>query len=243
MTTLMTPTTAAYDAIFAAERAVVYPAVDAFEIEAGFALDRAKLEGAARVLACPLKAHAPNWQHGRVLYAAARRALRGQEQHATLVDIGTAKGFSALCLLWAARDSGVDAEVWSCDVLDPAARVRRNTVAEVGGLKTLFETVAPWPESGAIQFVRATGIELLQRIAQLNQRVSVAFVDGKHSEAAVTAEATVLARLQRPGDLVLFDDAQIEGVRAAIERARADYDVAMLDVLPGRRYAIGRRRG
>src|SRR3989304_7206134 len=75
------------------------PPVEAYE--AAFALERTRLEAAARVLACPIKAGPPNWQHGRVLYALTRRYRLTAEGPLYCLDIGTAKGFSALCLLWA----------------------------------------------------------------------------------------------------------------------------------------------
>jgi len=47
----MLPTRAEYDQAFALEQGAAYPAVDAFERACGYALDRGRLEEAARVLA------------------------------------------------------------------------------------------------------------------------------------------------------------------------------------------------
>lgn len=228
---------AAYQAAFEAEQRQDYPAVEAFETRMGYALDRTRLETAARVLACPLKKHLPNWQHGRVLYAATRKRLLPFSE-VTLLDIGTAKGFSALCLLWALQDAGCQGRVWSVDVLDPDARVARNTVAEVDGFKTLAEMLAPWPESKAIHFSMSTGAHWL---VGHPERVHVAFVDGKHSYQVVSWEAVLLAERQRSGDLAIFDDVQIPGVAQALAELHS-YDFEYVDVLPMRRYAIGRRK-
>lgn len=233
------PTREAYQAAFDAARTEVYPAVDVFECRMGYALDRARLEGAARVLACPLKAHAPHWQHGRVIYAAARRRLEAHpSEFVSLLDIGTAKGFSALGLQWALEDSGAFGKVTSVDVIDPLSKVSRNTVAEVDGLLTLAETLAPWPEADAIQFVKSTGIEWLS--AQ-SRRIHVAFVDGKHTGDVVRQEGKLLARVQEPGDLALFDDVQIPGVSVAVASLGEWYRIEYLEAGP-RQYAIGWRR-
>lgn len=239
----MTATAADYQRIFDLERANTYPVVDAFEDVRGFHVERDKLEAAARVLACPLKPNAPNWQHGRVLYAALREYLSTHTDRLTAVDIGTAKGFSALCLTWAAIDAGVPHTVWSCDVLDPAEPVRRNTVAEVDGLQPLAMILAPWPETAAIQFVHATGVDLLKRLQKSGQRVGFAFIDGKHSFAAVSDEIRLLAALQQPGDVVMFDDAHMSDVRRAISGALDDYAIGFVVLGPGRAYALGVRRG
>jgi hypothetical protein len=236
-----------YAAAFHQERLVEYRVIDAIEQRCGYALDRQRIEGAARVLACPVKKSPPNWQHGRVLYALARRRLFDlPDDVLVMLDIGTAKGFSALCMRWAIDDTA-DTEgsvtiyrgwVFSVDVLDPKESVSRNTVAEVDGLKTLGEILAPWPEAQSITFLKSTGQKWLQ---EHPERVHVAFVDGKHSYEAVSWEGALLAERQQSGDLAMFDDVQMDGVAKAVKELRA-YDIEYVDVLRNRRYAIGVRK-
>lgn len=235
MSATLTPSVEAYAVAFERERLQQYPMVDAFERRNGYAIDSGRILSAARVLACPLKANAPNWQHGRVLYAAARNGIPCVDR-VNMIDVGTAKGFSALCLRWALDDAGVNGTVTSLDVIDPESRERRNTVAEVDGLKTLAEILAPWPEAKRINFVKATGQKWLQ---EHTERVHVAFIDGKHSYQAVSWEAALLAERQQSGDLVMFDDAQIDGVAKALKELRS-YELEYLQALPNRKYAIGR---
>ncbi len=243
----MTPTAADYAAAFDLERQQAYPVVDAFEAELGFAIERSRLEGAARVLACPVKKNPPNWQHGRVLYAAAREyvaginhdALRSLGLSLQVLDIGTAKGFSALCLLWACRDAGVFCTVTSVDVIDPDGRVARNTVTEVDGLLTLKETLSPWPESDDIQFLESTGVNYLQSTAH---QTHIAFIDGKHTGVVVKQEGRLLAGRQKTGDLAIFDDMHLPDIAAAVNGLSDVYELRRLDILPTRGYAIGRRR-
>jgi predicted O-methyltransferase YrrM len=224
------PPAAEYARLFALECQQDYPQISAFEERTGYAVDRVALERAARVLACPVKAHPPNWQHGRVLYALARKRLAELKpgERPTLLDIGTAKGFSALCLLWALEQSGVKGRIASVDILDPKARVRRNTVAECDGFVTLAETLAPWPEAAFIDFEKATGIEWLQR--EKGVRLPVVFVDGKHKYDNVRREATLIARLQKPGDVILFDDCQIEQVALAVRQMVSWYRLETIPV-------------
>lgn len=232
--------TKAYELAFETERAVAYPMVDAFEARMGFAINRDKLEGAAKTLACPLKANPPNWQHGRVLYAASRHYYRTipDSTSVMLLDIGTAKGFSALCLKWAAMDAMRTSHVVSVDVVSPDERVFRNSIAEHSGPMTVREFVAQWPESESIDFLHSAGAEWLKHYSG---RVHVAFVDGKHSYHAVKREGELLTMCQQPGDLVIFDDVQVPAVWAAITELPA-YQVEYLEVLPHRKYAIARRK-
>lgn len=237
-----------YDRAFEKERARVYPPVDAFEREQGYALDRAKMEEAARVLACPVKPNPPCWQHGRILYAVVRKYLEGRPTagHPSLLpryrflDIGTAKGFSALVMLWAAQDSGVPrVRISSVDVLDPAVPSLRNSVADIGsnGL-TLAEYLAPWPEAQQVGFWGMTAVDWLSRHPD---RIHLAFVDGKHSTEAVAEEARLLSERQKPGDVILFDDLQMTPVRKGVGRL-AGYDMRMIHAAPERAYMLAVKR-
>jgi predicted O-methyltransferase YrrM len=228
-----------YWQVFKAEKEQAYPVVDAFEQRMGYAVNAQRLLDAARVLACPVKKNPPNWQHGRIIYAAARNYLQGHID-VSILDIGTAKGFSALCLLWALRDADILGSVTSVDVLDPAARVSRNTVAEVDGLKTLAEILAPWPESQSITFKKRTGGD---ELSDGRSRIHICFIDGKHDEKTVALEGYLLSQRQMVGDLAIFDDVHVEGVWQAVKTLKPKYELERINLLHNRAYAIGVRRG
>jgi predicted O-methyltransferase YrrM len=237
----VTFTREAYESAFTEESRRVYPAVDALERATGFALEPERLLSAAKVLACPVKKNPPNWQHGRVLYAVTRRYLADRTDSGPVrtLDIGTAKGFSALCVRFACEDAGVEAQSVSLDVIPPEAVIRRNTVAEVDGLKTLPEILQPWLEAERITFEESTGIEWLLKHSQ---RVHVAFVDGKHSGDVVYREGLLLSARQESGDVVVFDDVHIPDVSQAVDSLAGLYDIERLQILSNRAYAIARRK-
>lgn len=136
-------TVAQYNGIFAKERRSSYPIIDRYESSFGFAIDRDKLESMARTLACPLKVNPPNWQHGRVIYTTLRNYLRAANLtgYHPILDIGTAKGFSACVMSHAIADAQSGCGVVSVDVVSPNDKIRRNSVAELDGLKTIDEFV------------------------------------------------------------------------------------------------------
>lgn len=239
----MTATALDYQCIFDLERTHQYPLIDKFEERMGYAIDRAKLEQAARVLACPVKRNPPNWQHGRVLYASARRYIDDAAVVGELafLDIGTAKGFSALCLRWAQIEARAAtlANVVSVDVIDPMGRVPRNTIADVDGPKTLAETLAPWPEAQSIRFVQSTGIAWLEAHPD---RLHVVFVDGKHTADAVATEAALIRARQVAGDLCIFDDVHLPEIAKVVNGLASYYTLERIDVLPTRAYMVGVRR-
>lgn len=229
-----------YHNAFEAELQNHYRAIDCYEMRQGFAVNHARLLQAARVLACPIKDHEmPLWQHGRVLYSTLRRYLTDYADGLVYcVDVGTAKGFSALCMLWAINDSAHKGEVWSVDVLDPLARVARNTVAEVDGLKTLAELLVSWPEASMIKFKHQSSMEFFH---DWGRRTHFAFLDGKHSYLTVKAELYALRKIQLTGDLVVCDDYQIPQVAAAVGEMKRDYEFEIIAASEKRKYAIGTR--
>lgn len=236
----VTATVEQYHAAFALELRQLYPVVDGLEDSVGYKIDAEWLSSAARVLACPVKVSPPNWQHGRVLYSLLRAYCASWRSGAPVgvLDVGTAKGFSALCMARALEDAGQPGTITSVDVLDPQARVRRNTVVEVDSLRTLYEIVAPWPEARRVRFVCAKGENWLMMNPE---RVHFAFVDGKHTHDAVSRELGYLSRSQERGDVIVCDDLQVPGVAKAVGELRG-YDRRDLFPLAARGYAILEKR-
>lgn len=237
----MGPTREDYQRIFEEECARRYPQLDEFERDLGYAVERERLEHAARTLACPFKVNPPNWQHGRVIYALIRR-LAAAGARGNFLDVGTAKGFSAVLASWAIEDSGMQGRVvHSVDVMDPAERVSRNSVLELDGLKTIEEFtrghVAP---SVDVRFYGGGSDTLLSKLMSANERLCFAFIDGKHRTHEVRMEAARVREMQDRGAIMLFDDVQLGQVRAAVEQV-SGYSMRYLTVNAKRVYAIGTR--
>jgi predicted O-methyltransferase YrrM len=237
------PTKKQYDEVFELERLNVYPAMDDYEKRAGFSIGRAWLENAARVLACPVKVNPPNWQHGRLIYAALRKRVEGMVGRVVCLDIGTAKGFSALVMCHALHHAPSIGVVVSVDVVDPEARLMRNTVAEIDGPKTVAETLdAVAMMRGEIRLIKSSGVDylLLDYLRATDERIHFAFVDGKHSYESVSQEWRLLQTRQHIGDVAVFDDIQIEGVGRAVSEI-AGYQIEQVLLKPGRAYAVATR--
>jgi len=236
-------TIARYNQIFEKERRSSYPIVDAYERMHGYAIERDKLESMARTLACPIKVNPPNWQHGRIIYSTLRYFLTKQsfDQRMVLLDIGTAKGFSACVMSHAVADAKADCSIVSVDAIDPNSRIHRNSAAELDGLKTIDEFVKGHNHpSVPMSFYGRGSTPWLNFALSGNLRVPFAFVDGKHTYDQVCYEGAALSQLQRPGDVVIFDDCQIEPVGRAVRELRT-YATNYVDIGP-RIYAISVRR-
>lgn len=225
-----------FEAAFERARKIEYPELDRFEALAGYKVDRDRLEAAARVLQCPIKANAPNWQHGRVLYTLARQYISWAPAPTTFLDIGTAKGFSACVLSWAIADAGVcDHRIVSVDVVDPEAFVVRNSIVECEKVMSVHQFVAPFiaPDVQVTFLGKGAAHWLIKTPADVH--VGFAFVDGKHTFQAVTFEALNIAKRQRKGDVIVFDDTQIADVHEATLQLHRTYRRDSLFLSKGRR--------
>jgi hypothetical protein len=230
------PTREQYEAAFEAERRNEYPVIDEFERRMGFAVDRERLEAAARVLACPVKRNPPNWQHGRVVYALARKKLHSTRGNPTYLDIGTAKGFSAVCMAWASMDEGPGAFITSVDVIEPESTEPRNSIMDGNIRFGLCDYLDPFRDGYPIDFM-AIGDAEWERFKAGTDRIHFAFIDGSHTYEGVKADIAVVAPRQRSGDIILFDDVNKEQINRAV-REMAGYDLEYIKVLPQRAYAI-----
>jgi predicted O-methyltransferase YrrM len=235
------PTREDYAAIFERECANVYPVLDALEIELGHAIERERLEDVARTMACPLKVNPPNWQHGRVIYALIRKLIAAGVA-GNFLDIGTAKGFSAVVAAWAIEDAGAEGRrLHSVDVMNPNSRERRNSVLELDGFKTIEEYTGRYlPTSVDVRFYGGGSLPLLDTLLLERESLAFAFVDGKHSTDAVRREVEVIRKLQSPGAVVMFDDVQIPAVAAAIV-GLSGYRASCIQACATRVYAIATR--
>lgn len=226
----MSPTAHDYEAAFARECCFEYPYMEIWEEEVGYAIDRGRLEMMARVCACPIKRNPPNWQHGRAVYALARKRIetlpapQPSRLH-TFLDVGTAKGFSALCLLWAIHDANrPDISVVTVDVIDPGSTAPRNSIRDLDGPCDLMGYMGPFmPQLDGMMMAAlcSTGVDFLQQMVERREPIPFAFVDGKHSEDQVAIEARLLSQVQERGDMILFDDLQMIPVRRAVGRVEA----------------------
>jgi hypothetical protein len=238
-----------FEAIFYKERLAEYPEIDAYERRHVNIIDRSRLEAAAKILACPHKVNPPCWQHGRLIYSTLSSYLAtrmNETDKITCVDIGTAKGFSALMMQYAIMDADAlkKATVFSCDVIDPSAAVRRNTILEPteGRFLNLYETVTDnFREAGYIKFLQCTG-EMMIEMLMADRRINFAFVDGKHDFDTVANETLRISKKSIAGDVVIWDDVQIPGVHKAINRFKDLYYLEFIGARAHRKYCIGIRK-
>lgn len=220
--------------------------IDRLEQRCGFAVDRAWLDDLALHTQVVLKESRINYQHGRLLYTLLRRrAATAGARSLTILETGTARGFSSLCMARALADAGRFGTILTLDILPHDIAMYWNCIDDHEGPKTRRELLRPWAElCGSIVWMQVdtrTGLHSLGL-----PPIGFAFLDAVHTFDDVMHEYAAVRPRQGPGDIIVFDDvtpALFPGVVAAVAAIEREglYAIERIVVDEQRGYAIAIR--
>lgn len=236
-----------YRRLFESTRDKAFPQVDAIEERLGFSLDKAWLDELALHTQIVKKKSELAYPHGRLLYALLRSYIeKSGTQFVQVLETGTARGFSALCMARAIRDSGATGRIVTLDVLPHLTPQIWNCIDDHDGRKSRAELLRPWEDlTRMILFLQGDTLSLLGKIGI--DRVNFAFLDAQHLRSSVLHEFGTVAARQSAGDVVFFDDvtaASYPGVVEAVAEieGQGEYEVERLTLTAERAYAWATRR-
>lgn len=201
-----------YEALWEKAKSKVYKEIDEYELSTGYAIDKYWYHDLALHTQVVIKGSELCYEHGRVLYSTLRRFLEDRDS-VHIVETGTARGFSALCMAKAIKDSGKTGTIVTHDILPHDTKMYWNCIDDHDGQKSRAELLAPW-DTSMIQFVTGNTKTTLQ-----TQKCDFAFLDGAHTYEDVKAE---YAKLIGP-KVVVFDDytpSQFPGICRAVDEIK-----------------------
>ena len=225
-----------------------YPAIDRYEEACGAAIDGEWFQQLALLTQVAIKRSDICYQHGRLLYATLSRYLRERaHDHLTIVETGTARGFSALCMAKALADAGATGKIVSFDVLPHDAAILWNCIRDAEGPRTRADLLHDYAELIERYLVFHRGDTTIELAKMSFPRVHVAFLDSVHEYDHVMAEFSSIRDHQAAGDILFFDDYTPEAypgvVRAADEICRVHgYSTEIVTANASRRYLIAEKQ-
>ena len=163
-------------------------------------------------------------EHGLLIYKLARGVGRRGGPLVTL-DIGTARGFSALSIARAILDEGTRGHVYSVDVVDHDEprewHIAKQLDDELEGGPPMSRSQI-WKrwfaeESAVVSPITGRSVDVLA--GWPHGSIDLAFLDGSHDYADVKAELALLDSLMAERSAIVMDDYHL-GVTAARVRSR-----------------------
>jgi len=186
-----------------------YKTIDNFEKEKKFFLNKNWLDEIALHTQVVKKKSEINYQHGRLIYAELMHyIINNFVQEVNILETGTARGFSSICMSKAINDSGIRGTIHTIDIISGENKIYWNCIDDHDGPKTRKELLAHWKnELKNIKFYVGPSRFVMERIKL--KRINFAFIDAMHDYQNVKREFNFISKLQLKGDIVILDDFNI----------------------------------
>ena len=218
-----------------------------FENKNGFRVNRRWFKKLTLVTQTCIKKSSLNFNHGRILYSCLSKYLSElrTESPITILETGTARGFSSVCMAKSLIDMKKKGMIITLDCVGHNQEMYWNCISDIDGKKTRAKLLAPWEkELQHILFIQGWTDITLKRLG-IN-RINFAFLDAQHTKEAVMEEFIFVSSRQLKGDVIIFDDVTpllFNGVCEAITEIENSfpYDVEKLFFDKMRGYAIAKK--
>ena len=176
----------------------------------------------------------PNYERGILLYS-----LIAKYKPKNVLEIGTAEGYSTLCMAWAMTDYNINGKIFTIDPKPFDVPVERNVTWEDNpkhdtvmlSRRELWNKFAnkEWIEK--IEVLTGFSGEVLQKNTKL-PKMDMGFIDGSHAYTVVVHDFYAFLEIASENFHLLFDDYvpnENDGVTKAIdEEVAPNFDIALI---------------
>tara|TARA_Y100000996_G_scaffold410530_1_gene393074 strand:- start:111 stop:986 length:876 start_codon:yes stop_codon:yes gene_type:complete len=157
----------------------------------------------------PIKDINPNFERGILLYS-----LVTKYRPKNILEIGTAEGFSALCMAWAMTDCDINGKIFTIDPKPfdlPKKRINtwdENAQNEFVHLSTkeLWTKFAKKEWLKKIQVLSGYSGEILHKLSKQLPNMDMGYIDGHHAYTAVRHDFHAFLKNSSENFILLFDD-------------------------------------
>lgn len=201
-------------------------------------LDRIDSDG--RMLSMVSNKQYPDWIHG-YLISSLIASLEPSAGPFLMLDLGTARGFSALTMGRALQGQGLPGLVISMDFLPHNRQMFWSSPVDINGKISRGQI---WDRMNAPSNIVFLEGPISQSLRRLEVRsINLAFLDSQHSTEQVGFELSYIIARQTKGDLIVLDDfgPEFPGVSAAAKQYLSNYESYVFRQPKGKTVAIFRR--
>jgi len=189
------------------EKEANYENVNKFEKLAGFTIDNSFFHKLAYLTQVTDKKSKISYAHGRLLYSSLRKYFKDNiVKNILILEVGTARGFSSLCMAKALEDSQIDGKIITLDILPLKKKIFWNCKSDLDGKKNRLNLLSEYLNlvKKYIIFIQFDTFSDYEKI--LAGRVNFAFIDGNHEAKNLRLELKLIKEYQEKGDIIFFDD-------------------------------------
>ena len=187
-----------------------------------------------------------NFNHGFLLqYYLSEYVKKNLEKDTqiNILEIGTARGYSSICMSKILHDYGINGKIFSIDILPLNKKIFWNSPSDIDGKKTISELLQKWSDlvSKYIVFLKGYSRVVLKKFHI--KRINFAFIDGSHQFEDVKNEIIYISKRQKKNDVIFFDDynkKDFPGVVKAVEEIKINniYQINLIDLNQDRKYVL-----
>jgi len=195
-----------YLSIFKKAKNEKFEEIDKLEYFCEFSIKKSWLDNLALHTQVVLKKSKINYQHGRILYSKLREYIKKNDiKNINILEVGTARGFSSICMSKAINDSKINGEINTIDIISNDKKIYWNCIDDLESKKTRKELLKKWSrELNNINFLTGPSSFVLKKIKF--DRIHFAYIDGMHNFPNVKNEFEFISNKQKSGDLIILDD-------------------------------------
>ena len=176
----------------------------------------------------------PNYERGILLYS-----LIAKYKPKNVLEIGTAEGYSTLCMAWAMTDYNINGKIFTIDPKPFDVPVERNVTWEDNpkhdtvmlSRRELWNKFADKEWIKKIEVLTGFSGEVLQKNTKL-PKMDMGFIDGSHVYEAVIHDFYAFLEVASENFHLLFDDYvsdENDGVTKTIdEEVAPNFDIALI---------------
>jgi len=242
-------TSAEYDSLSKDAFKKNYPVIDNFEMKYGYSIDPIWLNKLALKTQIVIKKSELCFQHGRVLYTVLSNYINYHKKQSSvlsqlnILETGTARGFSSLCMSKAMHDMRINGKIFTYDVLPHFSRMYWNCIEDEIGPKSRAELLTDWEDLVEKYIIYIQGDVRINLPKIQIPRINFAFLDGGHEYDDIIFEFSHINPYQLPGDIIVFDDynkVQFPGLVSAVNEVCGTYNyhIEVIAATEKRKYVI-----
>ena len=168
------------------------------------------------------------WLHGYLLYVSLNNYLKNNPdiEFINILETGTARGFSALCMAKALDDNNRKGMIHTIDIIHNDIEIYWNCIKDEEGKHTredLFKNEKCYHLLKYIKFYTGKTFDILESINI--DRFHYSFLDAQHDYPNLNYELNYVKEKQQKGDIIICDDytiyhngsIQFPGINKAID--------------------------